>query len=84
MYSAIRNVWFDALLQSRNDDGWLVYCKCIRPLGGHLLWALDGMSCARALINYTVFDVVFRIAGLESAGSDRFAISLFVSNPDGT
>jgi hypothetical protein len=40
------------------------------------------MRCARVLFSYTVSDDVFRMTGFESAGFDRFAISLFTSKPD--
>ena len=48
-----------------------------------LLLALKGMRYARVLFRYTVFDDVFRMTGFESAGIDRFAISLFAGKPDG-
>jgi hypothetical protein len=41
------------------------------------------MRCARVLFSYTVSEDVFRLTGFESAGVDRFAISLFASKPDG-
>jgi hypothetical protein len=70
-----RNVWSAALLQAKNEDGDMVCASVSGLFVSKLLLARDGMRCALVLIDYPVYDDLFRLSGFKSAGFDRFAIS---------